>query len=218
MLKILFVILWLWFVWLVGLFLWPLTLELFPIRQRLRDRHRWYCHHFGDRTHFWHRMHGWHKSRGSSLRDMGIHRSRHPKPFLNSKIMITFNCWSNYSNKHINWHANYPLLWCCTPLVWERTSPPFGGAWGRLSLCYFVLLAPNHIFTYISVIQIVTMVFAELVTPVSRKTIVFRIKLLTFANREQKSANNNQPTPTSTAPPDLPEQGGVQIARLPQEV
>ena len=132
MLKILFVILWLWFVWLVGLFLWPLTLKLFPVRPRLRDRHQWYCHHFGDRTHFWHRMHGWHKSRGtqSSLRNMGIHRSRHPKPFLNSKIMITFNCWSNYSNKHINLHANYPLLWCCTPLVWERTSPPFGGAWG----------------------------------------------------------------------------------------
>ena len=37
------------------------------------------------------------------------------------------------------------------------------------------------------------MVFAKLITPVSRKTIVFRIKLLTFANGEQKSANNNQP-------------------------
>ncbi|EEX18454.1 hypothetical protein HMPREF0973_01647 [Prevotella veroralis F0319] len=44
---------------------------------------------------------------------------------------------------------------------------------GRLSLCYFVLLAPNHRFTYISVIQIVTMVFTKLVTPVPRKMIVF---------------------------------------------
>ncbi len=74
------------------------------------------------------------------------------------------------------------------------------------------------VFYYISVKQIVTKAFAELVTPVPQKTIVFRIKLLTFANREQKSANNNQPTPTSTAPPGLPERRGVQIARLPQKV
>ena len=44
---------------------------------------------------------------------------------------------------------------------------------------------------YLSVKQTVTKAFAELVTPVPPKTIVFRIKLLTFANREQK------PHPTS---------------------
>ena len=46
-------------------------------------------------------------------------------------------------------------------------------------------------FTYLSVKQIVAMMFAELVTPAPRKTIVFRIKLLTFANRKK------QPHPTS---------------------
>ena len=46
-------------------------------------------------------------------------------------------------------------------------------------------------FTYLSIKQIVTMAFAELITPVPRKTIVFRIKLLTFANRKK------QPHPTS---------------------
>ena len=46
-------------------------------------------------------------------------------------------------------------------------------------------------FTYLSIKQIVAMAFAELVTPVPRKTIVFRIKLLTFANRKK------QPHPTS---------------------
>ena len=46
-------------------------------------------------------------------------------------------------------------------------------------------------FTYLSIKQIVTMMFAELVTPVPRKTIVFRINLLTFANRKK------QPHPTS---------------------
>ena len=44
---------------------------------------------------------------------------------------------------------------------------------------------------YLSVKQTVTKVFAELVTPVPPKTIAFWIKLLTFANREQK------PHPTS---------------------
>ena len=43
---------------------------------------------------------------------------------------------------------------------------------------------------YLSVKQIVTKVFAELVTPVPQKTIAFWIKLLTFANREQKPANS----------------------------
>ena len=61
------------------------------------------------------------------------------------------------------------------------------------------------IFTYLSVKQIVTKVFAELVTPVPPKTIAFWIKLLTFANRKWKAS--------PTAPPDLPERGGVQIAR-----
>ena len=65
-------------------------------------------------------------------------------------------------------------------------------------------------YTYLSVKQIVTKAFAELVTPVPRKTIVFRIKLLTFANRKEKAS--------PTAPPDLPERRGVQIARLPQKV
>ena len=41
------------------------------------------------------------------------------------------------------------------------------------------------IYTYLSIKQIVAMMFAELVTPVPRKTIVFRIKLLTFANRKK---------------------------------
>ena len=49
----------------------------------------------------------------------------------------------------------------------------------------------SSIYTYLSVKQIVAMMFAELVTPVPRKTIVFRIKLLTFANRKK------QPHPTS---------------------
>ena len=46
-------------------------------------------------------------------------------------------------------------------------------------------------FTYLSVKQIVTKAFAELVTPIPPKTIAFWIKLLTFVNREQK------PHPTS---------------------
>ena len=64
-------------------------------------------------------------------------------------------------------------------------------------------------YTYLSVKQTVTKAFAELATPVPPKTIVFRIKLLTFANRKEKAS--------PTAPPDLPERGGVQIARLPQK-
>ena len=52
-------------------------------------------------------------------------------------------------------------------------------------------------YTYLSVKQIVAMMFAELITPVPRKTIVFRIKLLTFANRKKSLTNNNQPQPTS---------------------
>ena len=51
---------------------------------------------------------------------------------------------------------------CRVPLVWERTSPPLEGL-GEASLSH----------TYLSVIQIVIMVVAELVTPVPRKTIVF---------------------------------------------
>jgi len=54
-------------------------------------------------------------------------------------------------------------------------------------------------YAYLSVKQIVTKVFAELVTPVPRKTIVFRIKLLTFANRKEKAS--------PTAPPDLSREG-----------
>ena len=57
---------------------------------------------------------------------------------------------------------------------------------------------------YLSVKQIVTRVFAELVTPVPQKTIAFWIKLLTFANREQKPANS---------PSRPPREGGAQIAR-----
>ena len=43
------------------------------------------------------------------------------------------------------------------PLVWERTSPPFGGAWGGFGETF-------SIYTYPPVNQIDTMVFAELVT------------------------------------------------------
>ena len=71
------------------------------------------------------------------------------------------------------------------PSCAHRHSPPFGGVGGGCR--------SFSIFTYLSVKQIVTRVFAELVTPVPQKTIAFWIKLLTFANREQK------------APPDLPE-------------
>ena len=84
------------------------------------------------------------------------------------------------------------------------------------TLCAFgfcairVFRVENEFHTYLSVKQTVTKVFAELVTPVPPKTIVFRIKLLTFANRKEKAS--------PTAPPDLPERGGVQIARLPQKV
>ena len=62
---------------------------------------------------------------------------------------------------------------------WGFHSPPFGGVGGGCR--------SFSIFTYLSVKQIVTKVFAELVTPVPPKTIAFWIKLLTFANREQKA-------------------------------
>ena len=74
---------------------------------------------------------------------------------------------------------------CPYPSCAHRHSPPFGGVGGGCR--------SFSIFTYLSVKQIVTKVFAELVTPVPRKTIAFWIKLLTFANRKRK------------APPDLPE-------------
>ena len=70
-------------------------------------------------------------------------------------------------------------------------SPPFGGVGGGCR--------SFSIFTYLSVKQVVTKAFAELVTPVPRKTIVFRIKLLTFANRKEKAS--------PTAPPDLSREG-----------
>ena len=50
-------------------------------------------------------------------------------------------------------------------------------------------------FAYLSVKQIVAKAFAELATPVPPKTIVFRIKLLTFANRKEKAS------PTVPQPP-----------------
>ena len=50
------------------------------------------------------------------------------------------------------------------------------------------------IYTYLSVKQIVTMTFAELITPVPRKTIVFRIKVLTFANRKKQPHQQLHPT------------------------
>ena len=43
------------------------------------------------------------------------------------------------------------------PLVWERTSPPFGGAWGGFGEAFSIYIYPP-------VNQMVTMVFAELVT------------------------------------------------------
>ena len=49
-------------------------------------------------------------------------------------------------------------------------------------------------FTYLSIKQIVTKAFAELVTPVPRKTIVFRIKVLTFANRKKQPHQQLHPT------------------------
>ena len=47
-----------------------------------------------------------------------------------------FDCWSNYSNKHVNLHANYPLSIVCplygkrAPLLSEGLGEafPFGGA------------------------------------------------------------------------------------------
>ena len=73
------------------------------------------------------------------------------------------------------------------PSCAHRHSPPFGGVGGGCR--------SFSIFTYLSVKQVVTKAFAELVTPVPRKTIVFRIKLLTFANRKEKP--HQQPHPTS---------------------
>ena len=64
------------------------------------------------------------------------------------------------------------------------SSPPPSGRSGGASV-------------YLSVKQIVTKAFAELVTPIPPKTIAFWIKLLTFANRKEKAS--------PTAPPDLPE-------------
>ena len=71
-----------------------------------------------------------------------------------------------------------------TPLLSEGSGGRLGEAWWGFSY-----------YTYLSVKQIVTKAFAELVTPVPRKTIVFRIKLLTFANRKEKP--HQQPHPTS---------------------
>ncbi|WP_449016917.1 hypothetical protein [Prevotella sp.] len=53
------------------------------------------------------------------------------------------------------------------------------------------------------------MAFAELVTPVPRKTIVFRINLLTFANRKKSPP---------IAPPNLPERGGGKFASILQKL
>ena len=71
----------------------------------------------------------------------------------------------------------------------ELALPSFRRGRGRLLFVFY----------YLSVKQIVTKAFAELVTPVPRKTIVFRIKLLTFANRKEKAS--------PTAPPDLSREG-----------
>ena len=64
----------------------------------------------------------------------------------------------------------------------------------------------SSIYTYLSVKQIVAMMFAELVTPVPRKTIVFRINLLTFANRKKSLTNNNQPSRPQQPQPTSPNQ------------
>ena len=56
-----------------------------------------------------------------------------------------FDCWSNYSNKHVNLHANYPLSIVCplygkrAPLLSEGSGEafPFRGGRGRLFI-------PNH--------------------------------------------------------------------------
>ena len=63
----------------------------------------------------------------------------------------------------------------------ELALPSFRRGRGRLLFVFY----------YLSVKQTITKPFAELVTPVPPKTIAFWIKLLTFANREQK------PHPTS---------------------
>ena len=55
-----------------------------------------------------------------------------------------FDCWSNYSNKHVNLHANYPLSIVCplygkrAPLLSEGSGEafPFGEVgWGFFLMC-----------------------------------------------------------------------------------
>ena len=70
--------------------------------------------------------------------------------------------------------------------ILANLSPPLSGRLGGASF-----------FTYLSVTQIDTMVFAELVTLAYWKTMVIRKILLTFANRERKRSDTLY-HPTST--------------------
>ena len=54
-----------------------------------------------------------------------------------------FDCWSNYSNKHVNLHANYPLSIVC-PLYGKKGSPPFGGVGGGFLFTITKSQSQNH--------------------------------------------------------------------------
>ena len=97
----------------------------------------------------------------------------------------------------IRGRALYLIVFC--KILANLHSPPFGGVGGGFFLYY----------TYLSVKQIVTKAFAELVTPVPRKTIVFRIKLLTFAKQKRKSLTNSPTRPTASPPTPLRMERGV---------
>ena len=82
----------------------------------------------------------------------------------------------------------FSQIFFCKILANLSPPPPSGRSGGTSPL---LSEGSGEASVYLSVKQTVTKAFAELVTPVPPKTIVFRIKLLTFANREQK------PHPTS---------------------
>ena len=53
-----------------------------------------------------------------------------------SKLWLLFDYWRNYSNKHVNLHANYPLLWLPCASCVGKDIPSFGGAWGGFPFSY----------------------------------------------------------------------------------
>ena len=97
-----------------------------------------------------------------------------------------------------------PLCGKGHPLLLEGLGEAFGEAFS--------------IYTYLSVKQIVTKVFAELVTPVPPKTIAFWIKLLTFANREQKPISLYSHPTYNLTPNPSPKDRGVNKKDKPQDV